>query len=144
MNAKPFVFLLACLLTLHVPAQTPALRIIAFFSTTVEPDHVDFARDAIAFYTRLAAEKNFVFDTTSDWSNTKDEVLKNYQVVMWLNEFPQNEIQRAAFERYMDGGGAWLGFHVAGYNDRYTHWPWFVRFLGGAVFYNNKIGRAHV
>ena len=138
MNAKPFVFLLACLLTLHVPAQTPALRVIAFFSTTVEPDHVDFARDAIAFYTRLAAEKNFVFDTTSDWSNTKDEVLKNYQVVMWLNEFPQNEEQRAAFERYMDGGGAWLGFHVAGYNDRYTHWPWFVRFLGGAVFYNNS------
>ena len=38
----------------------------------------------------------------------------------------------------MEGGGAWLGFHVSGYNDRTTHWPWFVRFFGDAVFYNNS------
>ncbi len=38
----------------------------------------------------------------------------------------------------MDGGGAWLGFHVSGYNDKDTKWPWFVKFMGGAVFYNNN------
>jgi type 1 glutamine amidotransferase len=38
----------------------------------------------------------------------------------------------------MENGGAWLGFHVAGYNDQYTHWPWFVRFMGGAVFNRNN------
>jgi len=27
---------------------------------------------------------------------------------------------------------------VAAYNDKDTHWPWFVQFLGGAVFYTNS------
>ncbi len=38
----------------------------------------------------------------------------------------------------MAHGGAWLGFHVAAYNDDSTHWPWFVDFLGGAVFFGNN------
>jgi type 1 glutamine amidotransferase len=38
----------------------------------------------------------------------------------------------------MEHGGGWLGFHIAAYNDRDTRWPWFVRFLGGAVFYGNN------
>jgi type 1 glutamine amidotransferase len=59
-------------------------------------------------------------------------------VVLWLNEFPHTGEQRRAFERYMEHGGAWLGFHVSAYNDKDTHWPWFVDFLGGAVFYNNS------
>ena len=48
------------------------------------------------------------------------------------------QAQRDAFEKYMENGGGWLGFHVAGYNDRTTNWPWFVNFLGGAVFYKNN------
>jgi type 1 glutamine amidotransferase len=47
-------------------------------------------------------------------------------------------MERADFEKYMDNGGGWLGFHVAGYNDKTTKWPWFVNFLGGAVFYKNN------
>jgi len=116
----------------------PAFKVIAFYSTTVEPDHVDFANDAIKFYSDLAVRAHFGFDTTTNWEIMNDSVLKNCQVVLWLNDFPKNERQRSAFEKYMTGGGAWLGFHVAGYNDRFTKWPWFVQFLGGAVFYNNN------
>jgi len=97
----------------------PRFKVIAFYTTTVEPDHVHFANDAIKYFTQLAQEKNFEFDTTTDWSNLKPEFLKDYKVVMWLNEFPQNQSQRTAFEDYMKGGGAWLGCHVAGYNDKY-------------------------
>ncbi|PUZ27562.1 Trehalose utilisation [Chitinophaga costaii] len=118
--------------------QQPAFKAIAFYSTTVEGDHVDFAHDIIPFYQKLAKEKGFVFDTTSDWSKTNDEVLKQYQVVVWINEFVQNEPQRRAFERFINRGGAWLGFHVAAYNDKYTQWPWYVQFLGGGVFYSNN------
>ena len=32
----------------------------------------------------------------------------------------------------MEAGGAWMGFHAAGYNDKDTGWLWFVDFLGGA------------
>ncbi|MBN9384058.1 MAG: ThuA domain-containing protein [Chitinophagaceae bacterium] len=115
----------------------PRYRVLAFYSNTVETDHVDFARDAIRYYAGLAARKNFAFDTTSNWENCND-AMKKYQVVLWLNDFPHTETQRTAFQTYMEQGGAWLGFHVAGYNDRTTHWPWFVHFFGDAVFYNNS------
>jgi type 1 glutamine amidotransferase len=118
-------------------AVHPRYRVLTFYSNTVETDHVDFAYDAIRFYADLAKRKNFVFDTTSNWANC-GELLKNYDVVLWLNDFPHAEDQRTSFQNYMEKGGAWLGFHVSGYNDRSTHWPWFVHFFGDAVFYNNS------
>ncbi len=39
-------------------APHPRYRALAFYSTTVEPDHVDFSRDAIRFYATLAAKEN--------------------------------------------------------------------------------------
>jgi type 1 glutamine amidotransferase len=119
-------------------AQTPKFKVIAFYSKAGERDHLDFAYNAIDFYKELASKRNFILDTTSNWQNLNTGFLKNYQVVLWLNDSPQNPAQRSAFESYMDNGGAWLGFHVSAYNDQYTKWPWFVNFLGGAVFYNNN------
>jgi type 1 glutamine amidotransferase len=112
-------------------------RALAFFSTTVESDHVDFAHNAIDFYAALAARNGFTLDTTTNWENCNAS-LSNYQVVLWLNDFPHTDQQRTAFQTYMENGGAWLGFHVAGYNDKDTNWPWFVKFFGSAVFYNNN------
>lgn len=119
-------------------AQTPKFKVLAFYSTIVESDHVDFAKDAIAFYNKMAAEKGFAFDTTQNWDKLNTENLKNYKVVVWLNDFPHTDAQRQVFEKFMENGGGWLGFHVAGYNDHTTNWPWYVNFLGGAVFYNNN------
>jgi uncharacterized protein len=118
--------------------HTPKFKVLAFFSTNVEDDHVDFAYDAIKFYKKMADQKGFVFDTTSNWENLNDANLAKYKEVIWLNEFPHNEAERRSFEKFMDGGGSWLGFHVSGYNDKDTHWPWFVKFMGGAVFFNNN------
>ena len=70
-------------------------------------------------------------------SSTK-KISKPYRLILWLNNFPQTPEQRAAFEKYMEHGGGWIGFHVAGYNDETTKWPWFVDFMGGAVFYTNN------
>ena len=118
-------------------AGSRPFRALAFFSTTVESDHVDFAHNAIDFYSALAARRGFTLDTTTSWEDCNVS-LSNYQVVLWLNDFPHTDQQRAAFQTYMENGGAWLGFHVAGYNDKYTNWPWFVKFFGSAVFYNNN------
>jgi uncharacterized protein len=120
------------------PAAEPAFKVLAFYSTDVEPDHVKTANDALAFYKGLAAKDNFVLDTTTDWTKLNENDLKPYRLILWLNNFPQTPEQRAAFEKYMDDGGGWIGFHVAAYNDKDTHWPWFVQFLGGAVFYTNN------
>jgi uncharacterized protein len=118
-------------------AKKPEFKVLALYSTNVESDHVVFAFDAIEFLQKLALEEHFTIDTTSDWSAlTKD--LGKYRLVIWINEFPKNEEQRLAFRSYMEHGGAWLGFHVAAYNDKTTQWPWLLEFLGGGVFYRNN------
>jgi uncharacterized protein len=121
-----------------VAANDPAFKVLAFYSTDVEPDHVHTANDALAFYRNLAAKNNFVLDATTDWAKLNEKDLEPYRLILWLNNFPQTPGQRAAFEQYMEHGGGWIGFHVAGYNDETTKWPWFVDFMGGAVFYSNN------
>ncbi len=118
--------------------QRSRFQVLAFYSENTEPDHVDFAKDALKFLSQLAASEQFTLETTSKWDDLNNERLKNCQLVIWLNESPSNAEQRRAFERYMEHGGAWLGFHAAGYNDKDTDWPWFVDFLGGAVFEANS------
>jgi type 1 glutamine amidotransferase len=111
---------------------------LAFYTDKGEPDHIAFANQAIAFYSDLAKKQNFEFSATTKWDELNAARLKDVQVVVWLNDFPHNAAQRAAFEEYMTHGGAWLGYHVSAYNDESTGWPWFVKFLGGAVFYGNN------
>lgn len=136
---------LLLLLCIAIPVASSALlgqqsrfRVLAFYSDTTEPDHVQFAKDAVKFLSARAVNENFTFDATSKWEDLNDERLKGYQLVIWLNESPSKAEQRSAFERYIEQGGAWLGFHAAGYNDKDTSWPWFVDFLGSAVFYINS------
>ncbi|MEN6338182.1 MAG: ThuA domain-containing protein [Phycisphaerales bacterium] len=119
-------------------AETPKFRVLAFYSVEVEKAHVEFALDAIRFFNEMARTEGFVFDTTSLMSDLNEAKLKRYQLVVWLNDFPHTPDERAAFEKYMAGGGAWFGFHVAAYNDKTTDWPWFVDFLGGGVFWRNN------
>ena len=118
--------------------QQSRFKVLAFYSTSVEPDHVLFAEDALKFFSASAARDGFTFDATTDWVNLNDAYLKNYQLVLWFNDSPTQPEQRRAFERFMENGGRWLGFHAAAYNDKDTNWPWFVEFLGGAVFHINN------
>lgn len=134
--------LLVVLIALLFPAtaafgQKPAFRVLAFYSTHEEADHVEFAEEALKFYSGLARKDNFAFDATTRWSDLNDATLSRYQVVLWFDDSPSDPQARKAFEHYMEHGGAWMGFHAAGYNDSSTHWPWFVQFLG-AVFYGNS------
>jgi uncharacterized protein len=121
-----------------VTAQSPAFRVLAFYSTHEEPDHVAFAEQALQFFADAAKKDNFDFESTTRWDDLNASSLKQYQVILWINDFPHTKEQRAAFQQYMEHGGGWLGFHVSAYNDKDSGWPWFVGFLGGAVFYGNN------
>jgi type 1 glutamine amidotransferase len=118
-------------------AQSQPFHVLAFYSTHVEQDHVDFAMQAIPFFQAMATRDHFDFKATSNWDDMNPGVLKQYQVVLWLDDTPSKPAQRAAFQNYMENGGAWLGFHIAGYMDSRETWPWFADFLG-AVFYGNS------
>jgi uncharacterized protein len=134
----PLLLLVVICSAIASGAQQTRFKVLAFYSTDVEPDHVQFAQGALKFFAERAAGENFTFDSTTDWGHLNDEYLKAYQLVVWLNNSPTNAEQRKSFQRYMENGGAWLGFHFSGYNDKDTNWPWFVDFLGGAVFYSNN------
>jgi uncharacterized protein len=115
-------------------AQTAApTRVLLFFTLNGEADHVLFATNALQFFAETADKCDFRVDATSNWADLNDENLKQYKLVVWLNGAPP-AAQQSAFQRYMEGGGAWLGFHVAAYFDRGSRWTWFREFMGGGAF----------
>jgi type 1 glutamine amidotransferase len=134
-------FVCACAKCLMVAApifgQEKSFHVLAFYSTTVEQDHVEFAMQAIPFYQAMAAKDDFEFKTTKNWNDMNAEVLSHYQVVMWLDDRPSTPAQRLAFQNYMEHGGGWLGFHIAGYMSGRKEWPWFADFIGTVFSGNN-------
>jgi type 1 glutamine amidotransferase len=58
-----------------------------------------------------------------------DEQLKKYKVVIFLNTTGDvlDEKQQAAFERYMQAGGGYVGVHSAA--DTEYGWPWYTKMV---------------
>ncbi|MGC3943704.1 MAG: ThuA domain-containing protein [Chryseolinea sp.] len=139
MITRPLLFIFILLLSGGgANAQSPRFKVAAFYSTKGEMDHVDFAKDGLYFFDLIAGQQHFTFDATTDWTNLNDDYLANYDVVIWLNDFPQTDEQRQAFERFIARGGAWLGCHVSAFNLPDSKWKWFNEFLGGAYFSSNN------
>lgn len=134
------VLLSAVLFTCCALAQTAPARfhVLAFYTEKTEADHVDFARQAMRFFADEAKRDNFEWRATTDWNELSAANLKQYQLIVWLNDSPHETSQRIAFQHYMEQGGAWLGFHFAGYNDESTVWPWFSGDFLHAVFLTNS------
>ena len=137
----------ACALLMHAQApegypanyaKAPRFKALIYYTQHAEEAHVQFAEQATTFFKKLNYGDGFVLDITTDFSKYPYEKLKAYNVVIMLNTSPNTKAERDAFEQYMENGGGWVGFHAAAYNDKNTHWPWFVKFLGGGVFYCNN------
>lgn len=119
-------------------AKAPRFKALIYYTQHAEEAHVQFAEQATTFFKKLNYGDGFVLDITTDFSRYPYEKLKEYNVIIMLNTSPNTKAERDAFEQYMENGGGWVGFHAAAYNDKNTHWPWFVKFLGGGVFYCNN------
>lgn len=119
-------------------AKAPRFKALIYYTQHAEEAHVQFAEQATTFFKKLNYGDGFVLDITTDFSKYPYEKLKEYNVIIMLNTSPNTKVERDAFEQYMENGGGWVGFHAAAYNDKNTHWPWFVKFLGGGVFYCNN------
>jgi type 1 glutamine amidotransferase len=103
----------------------PLFKVVGFYSDTVEGDHAAYAHAAIQFYKKLAVQKNFQFDSTKDWKNNCTYAfMSQYNVVLWLDLFCYTTAQQADFQKYIENGGAWMGFHASGYYDNSMTWPW--------------------
>lgn len=119
-------------------ANGPRFKALVYYTLHAEEAHVDFAKQAVNFFQKLNYGDGFVLDVTTDLAEYSYEKMKEYNVIVMLNASPSSTAEREAFEKYMENGGGWVGFHAAAYNDKNTKWPWFVKFLGGGVFYCNN------
>ena len=119
-------------------AKEPRFKALLVYSDQAEPAHVEFARDAIEFFHRLTYGEGWIMDVDTTFAKYDYEALKSYNTIIVINTIPDTPASRADFERYMEEGGGWIGFHAAGYNDASTDWPWFNKFLGCGAFYCNN------
>lgn len=119
-------------------AKAPRFKALVYYSEQAEKAHVEFAQEAVGFFKRLNYGNGYILETTTDFSGYHYDKLKEYDIVVMLNGYPNNKSERDAFEKYMENGGGWMGFHAAAYNDKNTNWLWFLEFIGGGVFYCNN------
>jgi uncharacterized protein len=137
---------LTCLVPKVVSQTTPSVaskfRVIAFHSAETEQAHMSFVQEANRWFAKKAVEYGFTYDSTTNWNNMNADFLARYQVVIFLDSRPDGEDQRAAFQTFMEQGGAWMGFHFAGFaltpSDFPQNWDWYHdRFLGSGSYKGN-------
>jgi hypothetical protein len=117
-------------------------KVIAFYNTKTEEAHLSFVHEANRWFPQMAAKYNFTYDSTDDWNNLNDKFLSHYQVVLFLDNRPDSLAQREAFQKYMENGGAWMGFHFAAFaltpSAYPQNWDWYHnQFLGSGSYLSN-------
>lgn len=80
---------------------------------------------------RLGSSNGYVVDTTTNPEYFTDDSLKKYSAVIFLSTTGNvlNNYQEAAFERYIQSGGGFVGIHAA--TDTEYDWGWYGRLVGG-------------
>jgi hypothetical protein len=125
----------------HTAQAAPTFKVIAFYDGTYDAAHISFVNEAKAWFPQTAAQYGFSFTATNDWSQLNTTNLANYQVVMFLDNYPHVASQQTAFQTYMANGGGFLGFHVSAYNSDSSDWSWYHNtLLGTGTFKNNTWG----
>jgi hypothetical protein len=119
----------------------PQFKVLAFYNGTFDAAHISFVNEANQWFPQTAAQNNFSYTSTNNWDLLNSIDATQYQVVMFLDDLPHNAAQRAGFQRYMQNGGAWFGFHVAAFNTDPSTWDWYHnQFLGTGAFVSNTWG----
>ena len=103
---------------------------ILIFSKTAGYRHKSI-ESGIKAIKKLGKENGFAVVTTEDAANFKEENLKRYAAVIFLNTTGDvlNHVQQADFERFIQAGGGFVGIHAAA--DTEYDWIWYGKLVGG-------------
>jgi len=115
-------------------------RILVFTKTAAfrHTAGINAARPAMQ---QLGVEHGFDVDLTEDSTAFTDENLAQYDAVMFLlttGDVLDQPAQQEAFQRYIEGGGGFIGIHSA--SDTHHSWDWYGD-LVGAYFVNHPPGQ---
>ncbi|MFB6721497.1 ThuA domain-containing protein [Kribbella sp. NPDC056345] len=127
-------------LTTSAAAQVQAtFNVLAFYDgNTQDAAHNDWVKEANQRFPQFGAQNGFTYTATNDWNRLNNLQASQYQVVMFLDNRPWAASQQTGFQRYMENGGAFFGFHVTNYNDAGQGWPWFNNTLLGTGRFNSN------
>lgn len=144
MSKASLLCLAACTFSFYINAQTGKhnFNVLALYTAKNDQAHISFVREANEWFAGQAPRQGFTYTPSTDWNNLNDDTLRKYQVVIFLDTRPDSAETRKAFERYMKNGGAWMGFHFAGFAltpSLYPqNWNWYHNeFLGCGEYDGN-------
>lgn len=140
-----FLTAIACLFliaTSNAQNKKQAFKVIAFYTAKSDLAHISFVHEANKWFPEMGKLYNFSYDSTNDWNNLNEEFLSHYNIVLFLDTRPERATQRDGFKKYMDNGGAWIGFHFAGFalnNSAFPeNWDWYHNtFIGAGQYKSN-------
>ena len=123
-------------------SHSPTFKVIAFYTAKNDLAHISFVHEANKWFPKIAAEYNFTYDSSNDWNNLNTQFLSQYQVVIFLDTRPDSLPQREAFQKYMEKGGGWMGFHFSAFaltpSEFPQNWNWYhEHFLGTGQYVSN-------
>jgi uncharacterized protein len=127
----------------QLPSRSePVFHVIAFYTAQHDKAHISFVHEANRWFPVMAKQHHFTYDSTNDWNNMNTVFLSRYQVVIFLDTRPEQPSQRLAFQKYMEGGGGWMGFHFSAFaltpSDYPQNWDWYHQtFLGSGSYVSN-------
>ena len=117
-------------------AQSTKINILVFSKTAAfRHQSIEAGKKAL---TKMAIDKGFGVGFTEDAAQFNEGTLKKYSAVVFLNTTGDvlNPEQQAAFERYIQAGGGYVGIHAA--SDTEYDWPWYGQ-LAGAYFLDHPM-----
>lgn len=120
----------------------PLFNVIGFYTAKNDAAHISFVHEANKWFVEKGKQFHFTYDSTNDWNNLNAIFLSKYQAVIFLDTRPDSSNQRIAFQQYMEKGGAWMGFHFAGFaltpSAYPQNWDWYHNdFIGAGEYVSN-------
>ena len=107
----------------------PEIQKILIFSKTEGYRHASISSGKDAFE-NICLELGIQMDTSEDSSVFTDSILSSYNAVVFLNTTGDilDSNQEAAFERFIQNGGGFIGVHAA--TDTEYQWAWYGGLVG--------------
>ncbi len=126
---KSRILAICCLVAFSLGAEAQGQFRALLFTKTAGWYHYSI-HSGVEGIKGLAARHNFKVDWEENESVFSDNRLKNYDVVIFLHTTGDilNDEQQAAFERYIQNGGGWVGIHAAA--DTEYDWEWYTKMVG--------------
>ncbi len=87
---------------------------------------------SVAAIQKMGTENGFAVDVSDDPTVFTPDNLRQYDALIFANtnnEAFTSDAQRLALQRYIRGGGGFVGIHSASGSER--NWPWYFKLLGG-------------